>query len=238
MQPTSPRLRAHGSLGLATLTAAAQHTRAGRTIEMLALFLGAPAAMSYAVFHQHIPLFVVLQPVLLGFVTFLLLDRSFSLKRELRRGFGLGALANIILIFSASAGLIAWATMKLYPHLFLSFPVERFRLWVIVMVFYPLLSVIAQELVYRTFFFHRYGALFGDRRWLAIVVNGVFFGYGHLIFGNAVAIVGTTVLGVLLAWRYSETRSFWAVWFEHTLYGWLVFTIGLGRFFFTGVATF
>jgi hypothetical protein len=27
------------------------------------------------------------------------------------------------------------------------------------------------------------------------------------------------------------------VWIEHTLWGWLVFTVGLGGFFFTGIAT-
>ena len=31
------------------------------------------------------------------------------------------------------------------------------------------------------------------------------------------------------------TRSFWAVFLEHTLWGGLVFTVGLGRYFFTGV---
>jgi hypothetical protein len=43
---------------------------------------------------------------------------------------------------------------------------------------------------------------------------------------------------MLLAYRYEATRSFWAVWIEHTLWGWLVFTIGLGGYFFTGVSNF
>ena len=42
--------------------------------------------------------------------------------------------------------------------------------------------------------------------------------------------------GALFAWRYERSRSFWAVWVEHVLWGWLVFTVGLGVFFFTGVA--
>ena len=104
------------------------------------------------------------------------------------------------------------------------------------MALYPLLSVIAQELVYRTFFFHRYGRLFGDATWAAILANGALFGFGHIIFGNWIAIAGTTVIGCLLAYRYVRTRSFWAVWFEHSLYGALVFTVGLGQFFFTGIS--
>jgi CAAX protease family protein len=42
--------------------------------------------------------------------------------------------------------------------------------------------------------------------------------------------------GLIFAYRFARTRSFFAVWLEHALYGDLIFTIGLGRFFFTGVA--
>ena len=42
--------------------------------------------------------------------------------------------------------------------------------------------------------------------------------------------------GLIFAYRYTRTRSFLAVWLEHALYGDLIFTVGLGRFFFTGVA--
>ena len=42
--------------------------------------------------------------------------------------------------------------------------------------------------------------------------------------------------GLLFAYRFTRTRSYLAVVLEHALYGDLIFTIGLGRFFFTGVA--
>jgi membrane protease YdiL (CAAX protease family) len=92
-----------------------------------------------------------------------------------------------------------------------------------------------QELVYRTFFFHRYGVLFGNWWWAAILLNGVLFGLGHIVIGTPLAIYGTMATGALFAWRYAMTRSFWAVFLEHTLWGALVFTVGLGRYFFTGV---
>ncbi len=103
------------------------------------------------------------------------------------------------------------------------------------MLLYPLMSVAVQELVYRTFFFHRYGALFGGAWWLAILLNGVLFGIGHIVIGTPLAVYGTMATGALFAWRYAMTRSFWAVFIEHTLWGALVFTVGLGRYFFTGV---
>ena len=103
------------------------------------------------------------------------------------------------------------------------------------MLLYPLMSVAVQELVYRTFYFHRYGPLFGGAWWLAIGLNGILFGVGHIVVGTELAVGGTMVTGTLFALRYAATRSFWAVFVEHTLWGALVFTVGLGRFFFTGV---
>ena len=119
--------------------------------------------------------------------------------------------------------------------LFLEFPRNRPDVYLRIMLLYPLMSVAVQELVYRTFFFHRYGVLFGGAWWLAILLNGVLFGIGHVVIGTPLAVYGTMATGALFAWRYVMTRSFWAVFIEHTLWGALVFTVGLGRYFFTGV---
>jgi len=62
------------------------------------------------------------------------------------------------------------------------------------------------------------------------------FGFGHIVIGTQLAMLGTMATGTLFAIRYAITRSFWAVFIEHTLWGMLVFTVGLGRFFFTGVS--
>jgi membrane protease YdiL (CAAX protease family) len=43
--------------------------------------------------------------------------------------------------------------------------------------------------------------------------------------------------GLIFAWRYLRTNSFWAVALEHALYGNLIFTIGLGVYFFTGISS-
>ena len=205
-------------------------------LELGVLFIGAPLIMSWLIFGYRVPLFLALQPVLIGFVLYLLWDDSFHMKAELAGGFSYAQLAGILVLF-ALAALVAGELVRTHlPEVYLGLPRRRPWVWQLVMIAYPLASVIAQELVFRTFFFHRYGPLFGEAVWLAILVNGLLFGFAHIIFGNWVAVAGTTALGVLLAWRYTATRSFWAVWLEHTLYGWLVFTVGLGRFFFTGVS--
>jgi len=69
-----------------------------------------------------------------------------------------------------------------------------------------------------------------------ILLNGILFGVAHMLFNNWVAVIGTGLIGCVLAYRYAATGSLWAVVIEHTLWGWLVFTVGLGGFFFTGVS--
>lgn len=205
-------------------------------LEMLVIFVGGPLAMTYAIYVARTPLFAALVPVLLGLLAFLLLDRTFSLRRELARGFGGADLASMLAILAVGGGAVTLYVALEMPERFLSMPRNRPGTWRKVLTVYPFLSVLVQEFVYRTFFFHRYGPLFGARPALAILASGLLFGFGHVIFRNWVAVIGTALTGVLFAWRYARTGSFWAAWLEHTLWGWLVFTVGLGGFFFTGVS--
>lgn len=209
--------------------------RAWRFIEMGILYLGAPFAVDIAVHGRGIPVFIALLPVLALILVLLAADRTFSLIRELTRGFSLAQLVSILIVFAIGGGIVATYVSEYHPALFLEFPRNRPDTYKRIMLLYPLMSVAAQELVYRTFFFHRYGVLFGRFWWLAVIVNGVLFGLAHLVIGTPLAVYGTMATGILFAWRYAMTRSFWAVFVEHTLWGWLVFTIGLGRYFFTGV---
>lgn len=204
-------------------------------IEIGLLFVAAPILMRHAVFEHKVPLFYALPPVMALMTAFLFFDRSFHLRREFMRGFSRRTLASILILFAAGATLVAAAVATFYPDRLFSLAAERPGLWLKIMTLYPFTSVLAQEFVYRVFFFHRYGVLFANRPVL-IVTSGLLFGLGHILFRNWIAVAGTIVVGMLFAWRYERTRSFWAVWFEHVLWGWLVFTIGLGGFFFTGLA--
>lgn len=203
--------------------------------EMCLLYGAVPIGMHHVMQVERIPIFLALLPVLAAIVVILLADNSFRLRSELSRGFSLTTLFAILAIFTVGS-LAATAYVRYaHPGWFLEFPTHRPDIYKRVMMLYPLFSVVAQEIVYRTFYFHRYGPLFGTSRWLGIVVNGVLFGFAHIVVGSTFAIVATFFGGILLALRYWLTRSFWAVFLEHTLWGWLIFTIGLGRFFFSGV---
>jgi membrane protease YdiL (CAAX protease family) len=206
--------------------------------ELIVFFVGVPLLMRWIIHDLHVPLVLVLQPILLGFVIYLLWDDTFHVRRELLQGFRPRHLAWIALTFLALGGAIAFATLQIYPKRFLGLPTRNPELWLLLLLLYPLLSVIPQELVYRTFFFHRYGPLFGTARWAAVITNGVLFGFVHFIFNNWIAVAGSAVIGAVIAYRYWMTRSFWAAWLEHSLYGCMIFTVGLGMFFFTGVSNF
>ena len=225
-------LCAGGTLSIPQLSTPA---RGWRIVEMALLYGAAPFAVDRAVHGDGIPVFIALLPVLAIILMFLVIDRTFSLRRELSRGFSLAQLGSILAVFAIGGGIIATYVAEYHPAWFLEFPRERPETYMRIMLLYPLMSVAVQELVYRTFFFHRYGVLFGSAWWLAILLNGVLFGIGHMVIGTPLAIYGTMLTGTLFAWRYAMTRSFWAVFIEHTLWGALVFTVGLGRFFFTGV---
>ncbi len=203
-------------------------------VELGVLFIVAPCLMRAAVYDYNVPLFYALPPVLLLMMAFLFLDPTFQLNRELRRRVSYKTLISIVLIFIAGAAIVVWSVATAMPDLLFALAAERPGKWAKIMTLYPFTSVLAQEFVYRVFFFHRYGPLFPNR-WALIAANALVFGFAHILFRNWIAIGGTIAGGLLFAWRYERTRSFWAVWFEHVLWGWLVFTVGLGIYFFTGV---
>ena len=205
-------------------------------IELGILFIAAPLALKTAVFTLHLPLFILLPPVLLLVLIYLLWDGSFRVLSEFSKGVSPFELVSIVALFAVLGAILAGVVAYQLPNRFLDLPRERPHIWQKIMLFYPLLSVIPQELIYRSFYFHRYGALFGNAKWLAILSNGILFGFSHIMFGSYTAVALSTGLGILLAWRYIRTRSFLAVWLEHSLYGCLVFTVGIGYLFFTGVA--
>ena len=105
--------------------------------------------------------------------------------------------------------------------------------WLIGLVLYPLISAWPQELVYRVFFFHRYGPLFGSRAVL-VAANALAFGALHLVYASPVAPLLSVAAGALLASTYARTQTLAPVWLEHSLYGLAVFALGLGGYFFDG----
>jgi uncharacterized protein len=57
----------------------------------------------------------------------------------------------------------------------------------------------------------------------------------HLLFGNVAAPLLSIPAGYLFSHTYARTRSLPAAAVEHALYGNIVFTVGLGLYFYRGV---
>ncbi|WP_054812132.1 CPBP family intramembrane glutamic endopeptidase [Nocardia arizonensis] len=112
-------------------------------------------------------------------------------------------------------------------------PRRDWRIWVAVMVLYPLLSVYPQEVVFRSFLFHRYAPVFGTGKGM-VAASAAAFGYVHIIFGSWFSVLASGIGGWIFAARYLRTRSLFTASVEHSLYGILVFTVGLGRYFYHG----
>lgn len=118
------------------------------------------------------------------------------------------------------------------PEKLFSFLIEKPTNWTVIMLLYPLFSALPQEIIYRYFFFKRYEALANERNLLFL--NAFLFGFMHIIFQNAVAVLATLIGGYIFARTYQKSDSLGVVWVEHTLYGWLIFTVGIGSYFYHG----
>jgi membrane protease YdiL (CAAX protease family) len=102
-----------------------------------------------------------------------------------------------------------------------------------VLVIYPLLSVLPQELVYRVLYFRRYGAILPAGT-VGIVLNAAVFALAHLFFWDWIVAVMTFAGGLVFAWAYVRQGSFPQAVLLHSVAGSIVFVSGLGNFFYTG----
>lgn len=202
-----------------------------RAVECALLFAVAPLLMRVAMFDYGVPLFWALVPVLGIVAALIAYDPSFDWRSALLAPIAPAALKSILLLFAAGAPLALLAVSILAPDLLFNLPRERTRLWAKIMLLYPFTSVLAQELIFRVFFFHRYALLFAHPKAL-VLASALAFAFSHVVFRNDLALALTFAGGLLFSWRYGRTRSFAAVWLEHTLWGWLLFTGGLGVYFF------
>jgi membrane protease YdiL (CAAX protease family) len=121
----------------------------------------------------------------------------------------------------------------LNPSGFLWLPRKRPWFWLVFLLLYPPLSVLPQSLLWRVFFVHRYAALLGDPHTL-VIVGAAAFALGHLAFWNLPAMVMTGLGGALFLGTYLDTRSLLMSAAEHSAYGFVALTAGLGKFLYRG----
>jgi membrane protease YdiL (CAAX protease family) len=203
-------------------------------VEFAVVFFGLVAV--YTLFFRGtspIPVLVVLGAAA---VVYLVRSRGFDRRSLWRPEAVRGALRPMLLLWAATTLGCAAYVLLFDRDLILALPRENPAVWALIMVFYPLLSVYPQELLFRAFLFHRYAPVFGTGTGM-VAASAAAFGFVHIAFGNWVAVVLSTAGGWIFATRYRTTRSLLTVSIEHSLYGLLMFTVGLGQYFFHGSVT-
>jgi len=199
--------------------------------EFLVLFVGLPLAYRFS--PVRIPALPLLWVVAFYCYWVLRRDPAFVLSR-LWNAAAIGPnLLSVLTIFVVLGGLIVLGVRLFAPELLFGMVRQRPLLWAAVMVLYPVLSVYPQGIIYRAFLMHRYAGLIGSDVAM-IVVSAAAFGFLHIIFRNPLAVGMTFFGGLLFAWRYQASQSLALSAVEHALYGCLLFTVGLGQYFYHG----
>lgn len=203
-------------------------------VEFILLFVGVPVLMAafFEAIQQNRLLFGLIWA--LAGVAVLLLWRTPGWRfGKLFDGPVLSEWPLIVIFWLGTAATCTVFVFAINPALFLSFAASNPAFWMMVMVAYPVLSAWPQEVIYRALFFERYEGLFPGKA-AAIVANGAVFALGHLFYMNWITIAMTGVGGAIMGWAYLRHRSMSLAWVLHALAGQLVFTAGLGVYFYSG----
>ena len=196
-----------------------------RTIELFLLFILFPASLPL-----EYPIWLKLTIGILGFGYILWVlwrVEKTPLRWEVRvswKPFWKRVAFIFPIIVLLTVGYVWWFAPQ---HLFFV-PFHKPRMFLFILLVYSMFSVLPQGILYRTFFFRRYGNLFQSKT-LLIFVNAILFSLAHLFFRNALVMVITFFGRLLFALSYLRLKSGMLVNFEHLLYGNWLFTVGMGQ---------
>jgi membrane protease YdiL (CAAX protease family) len=202
-----------------------------RLAEAIVLFGVAPLVL--AVFMRGWMVFPAIW--LLGVICLavLLADGTFPRRRLWNAGAARSELGRAAFCFCIGAPVLALALLLTNPGGLFALPREHTRLWLVIMAAYPILSVYAQELAFRAFFFHRYASVFRSE-WAMIAASAAAFGFAHVILHNWISVAFAAVGGLLFGFTFARSKSLLACCLEHAAYGCFIFTVGWGPYFYGG----
>lgn len=198
--------------------------------EFFLLFLFLPVFL-YFVRKDFAPYLILFLVSILGWCLLLLLsDQRFKRFRLWNIEKLKQHLPSVLKTFAVAACAIVLASWYLTPEWLFKLPAEKTMIWLALLLFYPLFSAWPQEIIFRTFLFHRYKKVFKSKE-LRVVISATVFALAHLIFANWIAVAGSFVAGLVFAFTYMQSRSTLLVAIEHSLWGLWLFTAGLGVHF-------
>ncbi|MBI1218927.1 MAG: CPBP family intramembrane metalloprotease [Rhodobacteraceae bacterium] len=134
------------------------------------------------------------------------------------------------------AALSAGVVEAVAPAAFLGLVQHNPAFFGVIVVLYPILSALPQELLFRVLYFRRYGAMLPGG-WPGLALNGAIFALAHLMFHSWVVAAMTFAGGIVFAWAYERRGSFPLAVALHAVAGWAIFGMGLGVLFYLGHPT-
>ncbi|ODT60552.1 MULTISPECIES: CPBP family glutamic-type intramembrane protease [Paracoccus] len=198
-------------------------------VEFAALYIGAPLAI--ALFLPGDALFTALAVFSLAGMALLWLTGGFC-WRVLVRGWRRMPWREVAGIALATA-LASWVILTLTrPEALFGIIRNRPEFLLVIWTFYPILSALPQELIFRPLFFHRYGAILPQGR-AAIALNAAIFSFAHLMFWSWIVAIMTFIGGWIFARAYLR-HGFPAAFVLHAVAGNILFAMGMGLYFYTG----
>lgn len=145
-----------------------------------------------------------------------------SVKKRLFTTFFAGAMFSAMLYGLVSQG--NW----------FSLPLNSPSDWLLLLIAYPILSVLPQELIFRSYFFHRYKRILPNKN-NRVLLSALVFALAHCVYDNWIAVALSFVGGLLFSYTYAHSRSLAVCVLEHSLWGLWMFTIGVGQYLDSGV---
>ncbi len=200
-------------------------------VELAAFFVGVPLAMALVMPPEL--MFAVLLPVTVIGLVLLHITDGFHWS-ELLRGWG-RVEWRVVAVFAAVTAVIAAAVaLHAVPDYVLFLPREHPFLLVMILLGYPFLSALPQEIVFRPLFFRRYGRLIPDRG-VAYGLNATLFALAHLMYWNWIVAALTFAGGLIFSWAYEARGSFALAVVLHSVAGGVLFISGAGVLFYSGM---
>lgn len=216
-----------------TDAAPAPPSRSRLLAEFAALYLAAPVAVAVAL-PPDLLLPVVLPLTALGLA---LLGRTPGFAwRDLAHGWGRIGWGRVAAMALAAAAVGLGLILVLRPWALFEPGRSVPLLLLAILVLYPPLSALPQEVLFRPLFFRRYGALLPQGERAQVVLNAAIFSLAHLVYWSWVVALLTFAGGIAFAHAYRVRRSFPEAVALHAVAGCVLFALGLGAWLYVGNA--
>lgn len=196
--------------------------------EFIILFFGIPTLVYLD--QDFIRPSIIILPALVFIFLLLRKNTEFQWRELISWSVPRNAMAGSAIIILISALLMLGYVWLFERDNLFNLPRANIWIYLAMVLFYPVFSAYGQEIIYRTFLFRRYSAIF-PKAWQFILLSALTFSFMHIVYYDPVSMILTFMGGLYFSWVYLSTRSVLYTAVLHGIFGMLVFGVGLGQYF-------